>query len=108
GQAPVALPADVPVAHVLEPVLHAAPRRRRQPGHLRRGGHELRAQLVHRDEPLVVDAEDDLLVAAPALGITVGVVRRPEEPATLALSHFCWSKVSLGTIRISAPTLART
>src|SRR5207247_11241702 len=87
GQAPVALAADVPVAHVLEPVLHAAAGRRRQPRHLRGGLHHLRAQLVHGDEPLVIDPEDDLLVAAPARRIAVGVLLgAEEEPAPLRAS----------------------
>ena len=79
-QAPVALAADVPIAHVVEPVLHAAAGGGRQPAHLRRGRDHPGAQLFHRDEPLVIHAEDDLLVAAPAVGVAVCVVGAAEEP----------------------------
>ena len=80
-EAPVALAADVPVAHVVEPVVHSPAGRRRDPRHLRGGGLQPRPQLLHRDEPFVVDAEDDLLMAPPALGIPMRVGRGTEEAA---------------------------
>src|SRR5256885_1169438 len=58
-EAPVTLAADVPVAHVVEPVVHSPAGRRRDPRHLRGGGLQPRPELLHRDEPFVVDAEDD-------------------------------------------------
>ena len=83
-QAPVALATDVPVAHVVEPVLHPIARVGRQPAHFRRGLLELRPELVHRDEPLVADAEDDLLLAPPADRVAVRVRELAEEAAALA------------------------
>src|SRR5256714_15583143 len=65
-QAPVALAADVPVAHVVEPVLHPIACVRRGPAHLLPGPLHLPPPLVHRDETLLPAAEDDLLPAAPA------------------------------------------
>src|SRR5205823_8875700 len=82
-KAPVPLAADVPVAHVVEPVLHAVAGVRRHPADLCRGLLEPWSQLVHRDEPLVRDAEDDLLLAAPADRIAVRVRHLTEEPAAL-------------------------
>src|SRR5438445_12479918 len=59
-EAPVALAADVPIAHVVQPVLHPPSRGRGYPGHLFGRGHELRSERLHREEPLVVDGDDYL------------------------------------------------
>ena len=82
-KAPVALAADVPVAHVQQPVLHPAAGGRREPRDLRCRFDEPRPQLVHRDEPFVVHPEDDLLVATPALGVAVDIVGGAEEQTPL-------------------------
>src|SRR5581483_8165128 len=70
-EAEVALPRDVPVAHVAEPVVHPLLVLRRRPFDAGvRLEHRL-ADLVRRDEPVVDDAEDERCVAAPAGRIAV-------------------------------------
>ena len=84
-QAPVALARDAPVAHVVQPVVHAAADVRRDPTSTRswRPGHRL-ADLVDADEPLVRRAGRARALAAPADGIRCAVqLVREERPRSL-------------------------
>ena len=74
GQAVVALLRDHPVGHVAQPVQLARQPELRDPADLPRHRHHRLAQLVHRDEPLVDEAEDQLAVAAPADGVAMAVL----------------------------------
>ena len=97
-QAPVALLADHPIVHVAQPVHLAVIAKFRMPVDLIHDIHDLIAQaglffgrghlgarlviqLAHADEPLVHQAEDQLLAAAPAGGVAVAVALRAVEDA---------------------------
>ena len=83
-QSEVALAGDVPVAHVAQPVLHALAVEVGRPVDGLVCRHQLRAQLVDRDEPVVDDPEDDRSAAAPAVRVAVDVRGRVLEQAALA------------------------
>ena len=74
GQAVVALLGDHPVFHVLEPVELAPQAELGYPADLPGYVGDAVPQLVHGDEPLVHQAENELAVAAPADGVAVRVV----------------------------------
>ena len=73
-QAPVALLGDHPVVHVAQPVQLPLQPEGGDPADLPRDVHDVVAQLVHGDEPLVHQPEDELGAAAPADRIAVRVV----------------------------------
>ena len=70
---PVALLRDHPVVHVPEPVELVLAAELRDPADALGDRHDLRARLVHADEPLVDDAEEELGGAAPADRVAVRV-----------------------------------
>ena len=80
-QTPVALLGDHPVVHVGEPVELALQAETRDPADLARDVHHRLAQVVHADEPLVDQPEDEIGAAAPADGIAVLVLLGPVEQA---------------------------
>ena len=82
-QAPVALAADAPVAHVAQPVLHPLAVLRRRPLDAAGGLDHRLADLVAADEPLVHQPEDQLGAAAPADGVAVGDLPRLDQPPAL-------------------------
>ncbi len=82
-QAVVAAAGDVPVAHVVEPVVHALAHVLGRPLDRRVRVEHLLPQVADGDEPVVGDAEDERRVAAPALGIAVLVEARLDEDALL-------------------------
>ena len=82
-QAPVALAADAPVAHVAQPVLHPLAVLRRRPLDAAGGLDHRLAHLVAADEPLVHQPVDQLGAAAPADGVAVGDLARLDHPAPL-------------------------
>ena len=67
----VAAPRDVPVAHVVQPVVHALAHVRGRPVDVLVRGEQLWPQLLDGDEPVVREAEDQGRVAAPAVRIGV-------------------------------------
>ena len=83
GQAPVPLARDAPVAHVGEPVVHPQLHVAREPRDALVGGPGQRSDLGGAQEPLVRDAEDQLLAAPPAGGIAMAVRGPREEQAAL-------------------------
>ena len=83
-QAPVALAADAPVAHVAQPVLHPLAVLRRRPLDAAGGLDHRLAHLVAADEPLVHQPVDQLGAAAPADGVAVGDLARLDQPPALA------------------------
>ncbi len=105
SQAPVPLLADHPVVHVAQPVQLPLQAERRDPTDLVGDVHDLVAQtavflllgdlcvglvvqLAHTDEPLVHQTEDQLFLAAPAGGITVGEVGEAiEQPLALQVGE---------------------
>ena len=70
-EAVVALLGDHPVVHVAQPVELALHTEGGHPVDAPRDLHHVVPQLVHRDEPLIDDPEDQLAVAAPADRIAV-------------------------------------
>ena len=80
----IATPRDVPVAHVVQPVVHALAHVLRRPLHFGVRVEHLLAEVAHRDEPVVGDAEDERRVAAPAVRVAVLVQARLDEEAALA------------------------
>src|SRR5690606_41778536 len=72
SETPVPLLGDHPVVHILEPVELALEAERRVPVRLAGLFLELLPQLVHRDVPLVDEAEEQGRAAAPAPRVTVG------------------------------------
>ncbi len=83
GEAPVALARDAPVAHVGEPVVHAPLHVAGQPRDALVGGAGQRPDLGGAQEPLVRDAEDQLLATPPAGGVAMAVRGAREEQAAL-------------------------
>ncbi len=77
----VAAARDVPVAHVVQPVVHPLAHVLRCPLDGRVRLEHLLPQVAHGDEPVVGDAEDQRRVTAPALGIAVLVQPRFDEAA---------------------------
>ena len=72
---------DVPVPHVAQPVVHALAVLRRRPlDGLVLVEHRL-AHALHRDEPVVGDAEDQRCIAAPAVRVGVPDRLGPREPS---------------------------
>src|SRR5437016_2779779 len=82
-QAPVSLARDVPVAHVLKPVLHALTGVFGYPLHLAGGTYHARAYLLRADIPLGCHAEHEVGAAAPADRVAVSIVHEPVEQALL-------------------------
>ena len=72
GEAVVAFLGYHPVVHVPQPVELAAHAEFWYPRDLLGHLGDVVAQLVHRDEPLVHEPEDEFRVAAPADGVSVG------------------------------------
>ena len=87
GHTPAALTRDAPVGTVRHHGADAVDGPAGIEGHIALDGvHGLAAQavLLHRDEPLVGGAEDDGLMAAPAMRIAVADLARSHERALLA------------------------
>ena len=82
-QAPVALAADAPVAHVDEPVLHPLAVLARRPLHAPGGLDHGLADLLTADEPLVHEPVDQLRATAPADGVAVGDLAIGDQPRAL-------------------------
>ncbi len=80
-QSEVALPRDVPVAHVAKPVVHPLRVEVGRPLHRRVGVEHRLADLVGRDEPVVDDTEDERRAAAPAGRVAVDDASRLDEQA---------------------------
>ena len=83
--APEALAGDAPVGAVLDHPVDPVPSPGGDPGHVVDGRQGLLPEVVflHGDEPLLGGAEDDRLLAAPAVGIGVLDVHLPEQGARL-------------------------
>ena len=82
-QAPAALAGNAPVAALTDHGAHALLAPGGEPAHILAGGDGLVLEGIHRAEPLRSRAEDDGLLAAPAVRIAVGDVLRGEEHAAL-------------------------
>ena len=74
---------DVPVAHVAQPVVHALAHVLGRPLDRRVRLEQGRADLVHRDHPIVGDAPDERRVTAPAMRVPVHVGACLEQDALL-------------------------
>ena len=82
-QSPVAFLGDHPVVHVAQPVHLAFQAEGWDPPGLTDHAHDLVAQLIHRDVPLIHQAEDQFRLTTPADGIAVFVALRAVEQAFL-------------------------
>ena len=82
-QTPVALPGDTPISHVVVPVLGPLSHRLGDPVHGFRRRLHARADLRTGEKPLVLDAKDELLLAAPAERIPMAVGLLPEDKLLL-------------------------
>ena len=87
GQAPAALAGDAPVGALTDHALHAVDAPARNPAHVVARGAGLILKGVDRAEPLRGGAEDDGLLAAPAVRIAMHDLLAGEERA--ALLHVC-------------------
>src|SRR6202165_1261978 len=74
SQAPVAFLGDHPIVHVTQPIQFTIEAKGRDPGDLAYHIHDFIAQLLHRDEPLIYQAEDQFGMAAPACRIAVFII----------------------------------
>ncbi len=83
GEAVEALARDVPVVHVAQPVVHAPAHVVRRPAHRRVGLERPRADLVHGDEPVLAQAEDQRGLAAPAVRVAVDDLLGGDDPPAL-------------------------
>ena len=83
GQAPAALAADAPVGALQNHGAHAILAPGGHPAHVLAGGDGLILEGVHGAEPLGGGAEDDGLLAAPAVGVAVDDVLAGEQGAVV-------------------------
>ena len=83
-ESPVALARDAPVAHVVQPVVHATADVWGLPFHRLRGGEHRLAYVVDADEPLVHEPEQHVALAAPAHRHAVRVQLVADDAAGLA------------------------
>src|SRR5438132_7135403 len=79
SQSPVAFLRDHPVVHIAQPVQFALKTKGRYPVDLAYDIHDLVTKLLHRDEPLINEAEDQLGFTAPARWVAVLIVLRAIE-----------------------------
>ena len=84
GQTPAALAGDAPVGALADHGEHAVVAPAGMPDHLVRGGAGVVLERIDRAEPLRRGAEDDGLVAAPAVRVAVDDVLARKEHAALA------------------------
>ena len=76
SQSPVAFLRDHPVIHIAQPVQFTLKAEGRYPVDLAYDIHDLVTKLLHRDEPLINEAEDQFGFTAPARWVAVLIVLR--------------------------------